>query len=46
MALDAKGRRIFLVAAEFGPAPAMSADQPRPRPPVLDGTFKVLVVGY
>jgi len=46
MALDAKGRRIFLVAADFGPAPATSADQPRPRPPVLDGTFKVLVVGY
>ena len=46
MALDAKRRRIYLVAAEFGPAPAPSVDQPRPRPAVLDGTFKVLVVGY
>ena len=46
MALDAKGHRVYLVAAEFGPAPAPSADQPRPRPAVLDGTFKVLVVGY
>jgi YVTN family beta-propeller protein len=46
MALDAKRRRIYLVAAEFGAAPAPSVDEPRPRPPVLDGTFKVLVVGY
>jgi YVTN family beta-propeller protein len=46
MALDAKSHRVYLVAAEFGPAPAPSADQPRPRPTVLDGTFKVLVVGY
>jgi YVTN family beta-propeller protein len=46
MALDEKGHRVYLVAAEFGPAPAPSADQPRPRPAVLDGTFKVLVVGY
>ena len=46
MALDAQGHRVYLVAAEFGPAPAPSADQPRPRPAVLDGTFKVLVVGY
>jgi YVTN family beta-propeller protein len=46
MALDAKDRRVYLVAAEFGAAPAPSAAQPRPRPAVLDGTFKVLVVGY
>ncbi|MGA2562022.1 MAG: YncE family protein [Steroidobacteraceae bacterium] len=46
MALDAKGRRVYLVAAEFGATPAPSADEPRPRPAVLDGTFKVLVVGY
>jgi hypothetical protein len=46
MALDTKDRRVYLVAAEFGAAPAPSAAQPRPRPPVLDGTFKVLVVGY
>jgi YVTN family beta-propeller protein len=46
MALDAKGRRVYLVAAEFGATPAPSVDQPRPRPAVLDGTFKVLVVGY
>ena len=44
MALDRTHHRVFLVSAEFGPAPAATAEQPRPRPPVLEGTFKVLVV--
>jgi hypothetical protein len=44
MALDAASHRIYLVAAEFGPAPAPSAEQPHPRPAVLDGSFVVLVV--
>jgi uncharacterized protein (DUF885 family) len=45
MALDAHSHLVYLVAAEFGPAPAPSADQPHPRAPVLDGSFKLLVVG-
>ncbi len=45
MALDSKTHRVYLVAAEFGPAPAPSPDQPHPRPAVIDGSFKVLVVG-
>lgn len=45
MALNTRTHEIYLVAAQFGPAPAPTADQPRPRPPVLEGTFKVLVVG-
>jgi YVTN family beta-propeller protein len=45
MAFDARTHRVYLVAAEFGPAPAPTADQPRPRAPVIDGTFKVLIVG-
>ena len=44
MALDRSHHRVFLVTAEFGPTPAATAEQPRPRPPVLEGTFKVLVV--
>lgn len=44
MALDAASHRIYLVAAEFGPAPAPSAEQPHPRPPVKDGSFSVLTV--
>lgn len=45
MALDEKTHRVYLVAAEFGPTPEPSAEQPHPRPPVIDGSFKVLVVG-
>ncbi len=45
MALDAQSHRAYLVTAEFGPLPAATADQPRPRAPIIDGTFKVLVVG-
>jgi DNA-binding beta-propeller fold protein YncE len=45
MALDEKTHKLFLSAAQFGPAPAPTAEQPRPRPPVLPNTFVVLVVG-
>ena len=45
MALDEKTHRVFLVTAEFGPRPEATAAQPRPRPPILPGTFTLLVVG-
>jgi len=44
MALDPNGR-VYLVTAEFGAAPAASADQPRPRPVPVPDSFTVLVVG-
>jgi len=45
MALDPGSHRLYLVAAQFGEPPAPTGDQPHPRPPVLDNTFTVLVVG-
>jgi YVTN family beta-propeller protein len=45
MALDAATHRLYLVAAQFGAAPGASAAEPHPRAPVLDGSFKVLVLG-
>jgi hypothetical protein len=45
MALDPVTHRIYLVAAEFGPAPAATPEQTHPRAPILDGSFKVLVIG-
>jgi YVTN family beta-propeller protein len=45
MTLDPKTHNVFLVAAEFGERPAATAEQPRPRPPVVPGSFTVLVVG-
>ncbi len=45
MALAPKGDRIYTVSAEFGPAPAEpTPDNPRRRPPVLPGTFTLLVL--
>jgi YVTN family beta-propeller protein len=42
MELDEKTHRIFTVSADFGPPPAATPDRPRPRPPVLPGTFALL----
>ena len=45
MAYDAAADRIYLVTAEYGPRPAPTPDNPRPRPTIIPGTFVVLVVG-
>jgi DNA-binding beta-propeller fold protein YncE len=42
MELDEKTHRLFTVSADFGPTPEATADRPRPRPPVLPGTFALL----
>ncbi len=44
MAFDPKTGKIYLVAAEFGQRPAATPENPRPRPPVLPGSFTVIVV--
>jgi DNA-binding beta-propeller fold protein YncE len=44
MALDEKTHNLFLPTAQFGPAPAATAEQPHPRPVIQPGTFGVLVV--
>ena len=44
MALDEHSHRIFLVTASFGPPPAPTAEHPHPRPAILPGTFRLLVV--
>jgi YVTN family beta-propeller protein len=45
MALDAKSGKVYLVTADFGPAPAATAAQPRPRPAPVADSFVVLEVG-
>jgi DNA-binding beta-propeller fold protein YncE len=42
MAIDLKSHHVFVVTASFCPAPAATADNPRPRPPVLPDTFVVI----
>jgi DNA-binding beta-propeller fold protein YncE len=42
--LDPKTHSLLLPAAEFGPAPAGTPEQPRPRPAVVPGSFALIVV--
>ncbi|HEX4165164.1 MAG TPA: YncE family protein [Bryobacteraceae bacterium] len=44
MALDPKTHKIYLSTASYGPAPAASVSNPRPRPSILPGSFKILIV--
>ena len=44
MELDLRTHRVYTASADFGPTPAPTADRPRPRPPVLSGTFALLVL--
>jgi YVTN family beta-propeller protein len=42
--LDPKTHSLLLPAAELGPAPPPTAEQPRPRPALVPGSFSLLVV--
>jgi YVTN family beta-propeller protein len=44
MTLDPKTHTIYLVTAKFGPPPPATAEQPRPRPTMVPGSFELLVV--
>jgi len=44
MALDMKTHHIYLPAAKFGEAPAPTEKNPRPRPPIVPGSFELLEV--
>ncbi len=43
--LDNKTGHLFLITAEFGPAPPPQPGQRYSRPPMVPGTFEILVVG-
>jgi DNA-binding beta-propeller fold protein YncE len=45
MALDPMTHRIYLPTAEYGPAPAATKENPRPRPTMLPDSFQFVVVG-
>jgi hypothetical protein len=45
MAVDRKTGRAYLSVSDFGPTPAATAANPRPRAPMVPGTFSVLVFG-
>lgn len=43
MEVDPANHNVYTVTAEFGPAPAATADNPRPRPTMVPDTFTLLV---
>jgi YVTN family beta-propeller protein len=45
MTYDSASDRAYVVTAEFGPRPAPTAENPRPRPAILPGSFTVIVIG-
>ncbi len=44
MALDEKTHKLYLSAATFGPAPAATPENPRPRPQMELGSFSILIL--
>jgi YVTN family beta-propeller protein len=45
MTYDPTADRIYTVSADYGPRPAATPENPRPRPPVLPSSFVVIVMG-
>ena len=45
MTYDPSTDRIYTVTAEFGPRPAATTENPRPRPAIVPGSFTVIVIG-
>ena len=43
--IDPKSHHVFVTTAEYGPAPAATTENPRPRPAVVPGTFMVMEYG-
>jgi YVTN family beta-propeller protein len=46
MAYDSVTDRIYLVTADMGPRPAPTPETPRPRAPMIPGSFTVIVVAH
>jgi YVTN family beta-propeller protein len=44
MTIDPQTHRVYLPAASFGPVPPATADTSRPRPPVIAGSFNIIVM--
>lgn len=45
MTFDSKSKHIFTATPQFGETPAATADNPKPRPAILPGTFMLLEYG-
>ena len=45
IAIDPKSHHIFTCTADYGPTPPATTENPRPRPSIVPGTFRVLEYG-
>ncbi|GAB3729658.1 hypothetical protein GCM10027594_11740 [Hymenobacter agri] len=45
LTLDPQTHHLFTCTADYGPTPAPTAENPRPRPSIVPGTFRVLEYG-
>lgn len=45
MTYDPTTDRIYTVTAQFGPRPEPTAENPHPRPPIIPGSFEVIMIG-
>ncbi len=43
MALDYGNHNVYAVTSDFGPPPAATKEEPRPRPTVISSTFRLLI---
>jgi DNA-binding beta-propeller fold protein YncE len=43
MALDYGNHNVYVVTSDFGPPPAATKEEPRPRPTVISSTFRLLI---
>ena len=46
LALDPRDGTVYIPAAELGPPPAPTEDRPHPRPSIVPGSFRVVVVHH
>lgn len=44
LAVDSRTHHVYLPTAQYGPVPAATAESPKPKAPILPGTFVVLDV--
>lgn len=44
MIVDERTGRVYTASAEFGPPPAPTAEAPRPRAPIVPGSFTVIAI--
>jgi hypothetical protein len=44
MTIDLKTHKLYLPSADYGPAPEATAANPHPRPAIVAGSFKILVL--